>query len=93
MNEPVKYQYVEVKREYRELLGERYFRFGYTDDKAVQVCLSAGNESKRGKASATGVFTVGKVTLMENYISMSFVKPISKSKFESKFAQAVEMLK
>ena len=86
-------QYFQVRKEKREYLGERYFRFNWDAEKVVQVCLNNGSEFRRGKTNTIGVYLIHKMTLMSNYMAMNYVEPVTKAKFDKKFMEAVRMLK
>ena len=85
-------QYLKIRPERRDYLGERYFRFNFDNDKVVQVCASTG-DTKRGKSNTIGIYAIAKLTFYSNYLSLNYVEVCSKKDFEKKFEEAVNFLK
>ena len=85
-------QFLRVKKERIEYLGDRYFRFNYDSDKAIQVCISLGKDLRRGKSVALGIYTISKMTLFTNYIAMEYLEPVTKREYKKQFNKVVKIL-
>jgi hypothetical protein len=87
------YQYVKVAKERRDYLGEKYFRFNFNEDTVVQVCMNPGSITRRGKSNIIGVYVISKMTLLANYLGMSYVEQCTKEEFDQKFDEVINFLK
>jgi len=84
-------QYFKTKPERIEYLGERYFKFSFSDDKTVQVCLSVG-DVKKGKSNTFGVYLISKMTFLSNYFVTGYILPITQKEYEDQFQKVVKLL-
>jgi len=84
-------KYFKVKKERTEYLGERYFKFNFNTEKAVQVCITCG-DVKKGKSNTFGVYLICKMTLFSNYLAPSYIEPCTKKEFNKQFDRVVKML-
>lgn len=85
-------QYYKVKSERQDYLGERYFRFDFQDEKAIQVCKSVG-DVKKGKSNNFGVYMISKLTFLTNYFAQGYIIPCTKEEYEYWFDHVVKILK
>lgn len=86
-------QYFAIRAERYDWLGERAFKYNHVEDKVVQVTINPGPEHGRGKKSMIGVYLLGKLTFLSNYLAMNYVEPISKKEYEKKFDAAIKILR
>lgn len=84
-------QFYKVRNEKQEYCGERYFRFNFMAEKAVQVCITCG-DIKKGKSNTFGIYLIHKITLFSNYLNMGYLEPITKKEYEKQFQKVVKLL-
>jgi len=84
-------QYFKVIDSRQDYLGERYFRFNIHSEKIVQICKGVG-EIKKGKSNTFGIYLVHRMTFMANYLSMGYLEPITKARYNKEFKQTILML-
>ena len=85
-------QFFKVKPERHQYLGDRYFRFNHNAEKAVQICVTAG-DVKKGKSHTFGIYLIHKITLFSNYLTCGYLEPCSKKEYEAQFKKVVKLLK
>jgi len=86
-----KNQFFKVKQDRLEYLGERYFKFNYTSEKVVQVCITCG-DVKKGKSNTFGIYLIHKMTLFSNYLAPCYIEPCTQKEFIKQFNKVVNML-
>ena len=86
------YQFYKTTNKAKEFYGDRYFRVSWESDHVVQVCLSNGNQFRRGKANTIGAYIISRQTFLSNYFAMNNVQPTTKSAFKKKFDEVVKWL-
>lgn len=84
-------QYFKIRKERRDYLGERYFKFNYNSEKVVQVCLNPG-DVKKGKSNTFGVYIIHRMTLASNYLAPNYIEACSKKEYEKQFKKAIKLL-
>lgn len=84
-------QYLKVKADRIEFLGERYFQFNWESEKVVQVCFSIG-DIKRGKSHTFGIYLITKMSFVSNYFAMNYVEPCTKAEYKKQFDKVLQML-
>lgn len=72
--------------------GERYFKFSWNSNQAVQVCLEVENDTKKGKGHYVGIYQISRVTLFSNWYP-NWVESCTEEEFNIAFDKATELLK
>ena len=85
-------QHYKVKPERQEYLGERYFKFDFNEEKAIQVCKSTG-DVKKGKSNSFGIYLISRLTFLTNYFAMGYLIPCTKDEYEQQFEYVMKILK
>lgn len=86
-------EYFRVKKERREYKGDRYFKVDYETDKVIQICLSGGEEGRKGRSKNLGIYMINKVSFFTNYLGLSYAEKSTKREFDRKFELACKILK
>lgn len=85
-------QYLKVKKDKQAYLGVKYFKFNFSEERVIQVCCHPGELVRRGRTNAIGIYTVSKMTLLSNYLGMSYLENCTKKEYENKFEEVVKIL-
>jgi len=83
--------YYKIQKKYQHFRGIRLFR--HTVDGVVQVVLSSGTESRRGRAAiALGINVITTITFFSNYVAGAYVEPCTEKEFKWAFRKVVKLL-
>lgn len=85
--------YFKVIKDKNDYLGERYFKINWYTDRCVQVCVKNGSVRRRGKGNQIGVYMIGKLTILSNYLGMNYLEPTTKRQFQNKLDHVIKMIR
>lgn len=83
--------YYKIKKNKRDYMGDRYFRFNPMAEKVLQICVRAGLE-KKGRPNMCGIYLIHRLTFIANYLHF-YAKPCTKVEFDKQFETVVKLLK
>ena len=86
------YQFYRTKTDMARYLGERYFRFSPHEEKVLQICMGPGEVGGKGKGHNIGVYLISKQSFATNYLAMNQLENISKTIFENRRKQILNLL-
>lgn len=92
LNSENTFEFYKMKQDRVSSRGERYFKFMWNSNKALQVCLEVGNDTKRGKGHYVGIYQISRTTLFTNWYP-NYVESCNEEEFNSAFEKASELLK
>lgn len=88
---PGKTQYFEVVKDRQQYLGKRFFKWEWSSNHIVQVCLEYG-EPKRGRGANVGIYLIHTSTFASNYFAAGYLKPSTKARFEKEANKVCALL-
>lgn len=92
MSHPIQYHYYRTPYEKWDYVGSRYFKYLPGEDHVVQVVSTSG-DAKKGKSNTVGVYLIGRITFVTNYLTYARVELCSKKEYEKAFETVFGYLK
>jgi hypothetical protein len=92
LNHENTFEFYKTKADKLNWRGDRYFKFSWNSNQAVQVCLEVENDTKKGKGHYFGIYQISRVTLFSNWYP-HWVEPCTEEEFYSAFEKAINLLK
>jgi len=86
------FEFYKTKADKINWRGERYFKFSWNSNQAVQVCLEVENDTKKGKGHYVGIYQISRVTLFSNWYP-NYVESCTEEEFNLAFGKAIDLLK
>lgn len=71
--------------------GDRYFRYNFNSNHAIQVCLQCENETKRGRGHYIGIYQISRQTFLTNWYPR-YIEECSEVVFDEAFNKAIQLL-
>lgn len=87
----MKSTYYKIKKNRRDFLGERYFKYNDFAEKVIQVCVHPG-DVKKGKSNTFGIYLIHRLTFLSNYFKY-YIQPCTKAEYNKNFNKVLKMLK
>lgn len=81
-------RYYKVVKDKQGFLGQRYFAFSKKEHSVMQVCIENG-DNNRGKSNCAGLYLIGRLTFLSNYLAMNYVELTTKKEYTEKFNEIV----
>lgn len=85
--------YYVVAKKYQDWRGIRYFRYVQSSGEIIQVCVSPGKETKRGRGNVPGISVLSPVSFLGNYLAYDYAVPCQKREYDKIFNKVVEALR
>jgi hypothetical protein len=97
LNQQAKHQYEDklcfykIKEDRISQQGERYFKYNFNSNHAIQVCLQCENETKRGRGHYIGIYQISRQTFLTNWYP-KYINECSEDDFNTAFSKATQLL-
>lgn len=75
------HQYFKIAKPHEEYHGRRYFRITVTQFEVLQIVLSPGSESRRGRSNNMGMYLISQSTFYSNYLPYGYAVPCTEKEF------------
>lgn len=85
------WQYYRMTKKHREYKGDRFFKVSRKSDQCINVLAKIG-EPRRGRNSCPGIYVIGWLTFLSNYLAPGYVEQCSELEYETNFKNTVKLL-
>lgn len=85
------WKYYRITKRHRDYKGDRFFRVSRKSDNCINVLSKAGDPG-RGRNNCPGIYVIGWLTFLSNYLAPGYVEQCSKVEYEEHFKKVVNLL-